>query len=81
MRQSTSGLEAQERKLPNWALWSHGTGSSGKGLIAHLEAKLVASDMTSNGEATETMRMRPERREKDQKQRRYGENTGDMAPS
>ena len=60
MRQSTSGLEAQEKKLPNRALWSHRTSNSGKGLIAHLEAKLAVSDMTSDGEATETMRMRPE---------------------
>ena len=67
MRRSTSGLEAWERKLPNRALWSHGTGDSGKGLVAHSEAKLVASDVTSDGEATETMRMRPERRGTDQK--------------
>ena len=60
MRQSTSGLEAQERKLPNWALRSHGTGDSGKGLIAHLGAKLAASDMTSDGEVTETTGIRLE---------------------
>jgi hypothetical protein len=57
MRWSTSGLEVQGRKLPNRVLWSHGTGDSGKGLIAHLGAKLVASDVTSGGEATETIRI------------------------
>ena len=67
MRWSTSGLEAWERKLPNRALWSHGTGNGGKGLVAHSGAKLVVSDVTSDGEATETMRMRPERRGTDQK--------------
>ena len=60
MRWSTSGLEAWERKLPNWVLRSHGTGNSGKGLVAHLEAKLAASDATSGGEATETTGIRLE---------------------
>ena len=60
MRWSTSGLEAQERKLPNQALQSHGTGDGGKGLIAHSGAKLAASDTTSSREVTETTRMRPE---------------------
>ena len=81
MRWSTSGLEAWERKLPNRVLRSHGTGDGGKGLVAHLGAKLVASDATSDGEATETMRMKPERRETDRKRRSYGENIGDTAPS
>ena len=81
MRRSTSGLEAWERKLPNQALWSHGTGDSGKGLIADLGAKLAVSDMTSNGEAMETMRMKLERRETDWKQRSYSENIGETAPS
>jgi hypothetical protein len=67
MRRSTSGLEVRERELPNWVLWSHGTGGGRKGLVAHSGAKLVVSDMTSDGEATETMRMRPEQRETDQK--------------
>ena len=60
MRWSTSGLEAWERKLPNWVLRSHGTGNSGKGLVAHSGAKLAASDMTSGGEATETTGIRLE---------------------
>ena len=60
MRRSTSGLEAQERKLPNRPLQSHGTGNGGKGLVAHSGAKLAASDVTSGGEVTETTRMRPE---------------------
>ena len=60
MRWSTSGLEVWERKLPNQVLWSHGTGDGGKGLIAHLGAKLVVSSATSGREATETTRMRPE---------------------
>ena len=81
MRWSTSGLEAWERELPNRALWSCGTGNDRKGLIAHLGAKLAMSNATSGGEATETMRMRPERRETDQKRRSYGENIGDTAPS
>ena len=83
MRRSTSGLEARERKLPNRVLRSHGTGDGGKGLVAHSGAKLVASDANSNGEATETTRMKPEleRRETDQKRRSYGENIGDTAPS
>ena len=67
-------MEMQERKLPNRALRSHGTGDSGKGLVAHSGAKLAASDMTSDGEVTETMRLRPKRRGMDRKQRRYGEN-------
>ena len=50
----------RERKLPNRALRSHGTGDGGKGLIAHSGAKLAASDATSDGEAMETTRMRPE---------------------
>ena len=60
MRWSTSGLEARERKLPNRALWSHGTGNGGKGLVAHSGAKLVVSDMTSGREATETIGIRLE---------------------
>ena len=60
MRRSTSGLEAWERKLPNLALQSHGTSDGRKGLIAHSGAKLVVSDATSDGEAMETMRMKPE---------------------
>ena len=63
MRWSTSGLEAQERKLPNRALRSHGTGDGGKGLVAHSGAKLAVSDMTSSGEATETTGIRLEQRE------------------
>ena len=57
-------------------LQSHGTGDGGKGLVAHSGAKLAASDVTSNREAMETTRMRPERRETDWKRRRYGENNG-----
>ena len=60
MRWSTSGLEAWERKLPNWVLRTHGTGNSRKGLVAHSGAKLVASDMTSGGEATEMTGIRLE---------------------
>ena len=60
MRWSTSGLEAQEKKLPNQVLWSHRTGDSRKGLVAHLGAKLVASNMTSGGEATEMTGIRLE---------------------
>ena len=75
-RWSTSGSEARERKLPKWALRSHGTSDGGKGLVAHSGAKLAASDTTSDGEATETTRMRPERRETDRKRRSYGENYG-----
>ena len=60
MRQSTSGLEVRERKLPNRALQSHRTGNGGKGLIAHLGAKLAAGDATSDGEATEMTRMKLE---------------------
>ena len=60
--------------MPYRALWSHGTGDGGKGLVAHSGAKLVASDATSDREATETTRMRPERKETDRKQKRYGEN-------
>ena len=67
-------MEARERKLPNRALRSHGTGDGGKGLVAHLGAKLAAGDATSDREATEMTRMRPERRETDQKRRSYGEN-------
>ena len=67
MRRSTSGLEARERELPNRVLWSHGTGGGGKRLVAHSGAKLVASNMTSDGEAMETTRMRPEQRETDWK--------------
>jgi hypothetical protein len=67
MRRSTSGLEARERKLPNRALQLHRTSDSRKGLVAHSGAKLVASDVTSDGEAMETTRMRPERRGMDQK--------------
>ena len=74
MRRSTSGLEVQERKSPNRVLRSHGTGDSGKGLVAHSEAKLAAGNVTSDREATKTTRMRLERREMDWKQRRYGEN-------
>ena len=81
MRQSTSGLEAWEKELPNRAFQSHGTGNSGKGLLAHSGALLAAGDVTSDGAVVETMGMRPERREMDGKQRRYGENEGDMAPS
>ena len=55
-------------------LQSHGTSDDRRGLVAHLGAKLAASDATSNGEATGTTRMRPERREMDWKQRSYGEN-------
>ena len=65
MRWRTSGLEAWERKLPNWVLRSHGTGNGRKGLIACLGAKLAASDVTSDGEVVEIMRMRLERREMD----------------
>ena len=43
----------------------HRTGDGGKGLVAHSEAKLAASDATSDREATETTRMRPERKETD----------------
>ena len=50
MRRSTSGLEAWERKLPNWALQSHGTGDSRKGLVAHSGAKLAASDRDDENE-------------------------------
>ena len=46
-----------EKKLPNWVLWSHGTSDSGKGLVAHLGAKLATGDATSGGEAMETTRM------------------------
>ena len=46
----------------------------GEGLIAHLGAKLAASNTTSGGEATEMTRMRPERGGMDWKRRRYGEN-------
>ena len=53
-------MEARERELPNRAFRSHRTGDGGKGLVAHSGAKLVASDVTSGGEATETMRMRLE---------------------
>ena len=60
MRWSTFGLEARERKLPNWALWSHGTGNGGKGLVAHSGAKLVVSDITSGREVTETIGIRLE---------------------
>ena len=60
-------MEAQERELPYRALQSHGTGNGGKGLVAHSGAKLVASDTTSDGEATETTRMRLEQRETDRK--------------
>ena len=67
-------MEAWERKLPNQALRSHGTGDGGKGLVAHSGAMLAASNATSDGEATETTRMRPERRETDRKRRSYGEN-------
>ena len=74
MRWSTSGSEAWERKLPNRALQSHGTGDGGQGLAAHSGAKLAASNMTSDGEAMETTRMRPEQRETDRKRRSYGEN-------
>ena len=62
-------------------LWSHRTGDGRKGLIAHSGAKLVTSNATSSGEATETTRKRLERRETDQKRRGYGENIGDTAPS
>ena len=81
MRQSNSGLEAWERELPNWVFRSHGTGDGGEGLVAHLGAKLAVGDATSNGGATEMTRMRPEQRETDRKQRSYGENIGDTAPS
>ena len=60
MRRSTSGLEAWERKLPNWVLRSHGTSDSGEGLVAHSGAKLAAGDMTSDGEVTETTGIRLE---------------------
>ena len=56
--------------MPNRVLRSHRTGDGRKGFIAHSGAKLAMSD----GEATETMRMRLERREMDRKQKRYGEN-------
>jgi hypothetical protein len=81
MRQSTSGFEAQESGLPNWAFWLHGTGDGRKGLIAHSGAKLAVGDATCDGEAMETTRMRPGQREMDRKQRRCDENRGDMAPS
>ena len=48
MRRSTSGLEARERKLPNWVLRSHGTGDGREGLVAHSGAKLAVGDMTSD---------------------------------
>ena len=67
-------MDARERELPYRALRSHGTGDGGKGLVAHSGAKLAASDATSDGEAAETTRMRPERRETDRKRRNYGEN-------
>ena len=60
MRRSTSGLEAQERKSPNRVLRSHRTGDGGKGLVAHSEAKLAVGNVTSDREATKTMRMRLE---------------------
>ena len=53
-------VDARERELPNRALQSHGTGDGGKGLVAHSGAKLAASNATSDGEAMETTRMRPE---------------------
>ena len=67
-------MEVRERKLPNRALRSHGTSNGGKGLVAHSGAKLAASDATSDGEAMEMTRMRPERRETDRKWKSYGEN-------
>ena len=81
MRWSTSGLEVQKRELPNQVLQSHRTSDSRKGLVAHSGAKLVVSNMTSDREVTEIMRMRSEQRETNWKQRSYGENEGDMAPS
>ena len=60
MRQSTSGLEVRERKLPNRVLRSHETGDGGKGLIACSGAKLAAGDTTSDGEAMQMTRMRLE---------------------
>jgi hypothetical protein len=81
LRWSTSGLEVQERELPNQALRSHGTSNGRKGLLAHLGAQLAASDETSDGEAIEMTGMKLERRETDWKRRRYDENRGDTAPS
>ena len=67
-------MEARERELPYRVLWSHGTGDGRKGLVAHSGAKLAVSNATSDGEAAETTRMRPEQRETDRKRRNYGEN-------
>ena len=60
LRQSTSRLEAWERELPNWVFWSHRTGNSRKGLLAHSGALLVVGDATSNRAMAETKEMRPE---------------------
>ena len=57
----------RERELPNRVFQSHGTGDSGKGLVAHSGAKLAAGDATSDREVTETTRMRPEQKEMDRK--------------
>ena len=48
LRQNTSGLEVQERGLPNQALQSHGTGNGGKGLLSSLGSFTSVSNVTSN---------------------------------